>query len=192
MITIEQIQLVDTDILFKIQTEVGRTLDKLSCWVDADYPDTSKIIDKSLEIDSPTFDNNYEFSIPLAIFTEKLDGFIFFEFTDSNLQTEKAVIGNLTPYHTCLISNLVHLDIEDNKIVNHDNCAEFTDKCGNNIYYLNALLDNIYISLKGGMWTEANKLLVKFRETDDGCCVCTECEDNVCSPIYTENNIVLW
>lgn len=132
------------------------------------------------------------FSIPLAtVSITDFTGLYFIQFISDNETDNPAkvgVVGNLSKYYNCLINKVLSIDISDCNIEEETICKGLIDECGNNIYYLNALLNNINRALHYGFFIEAAAAFGKLKELIIDCSNCEENNEDM--DIYTENNEV--
>jgi hypothetical protein len=184
-----------------VSTTPGNKIVKVLFWTADTFKNYTEAIDLSYLLSG--IDETEDFSVPLsAVNVDEFNDLFFLEFysddSESNYYSDchiinqiTGVVGNLTKYHDCLIDKVLSIDIDNCSIANDVKCSEVVDKCDNNIYYLNALLNNVYRALKCGYFDEAVKLLNKIKEMTDDCCNCCDCEnEHNCANIYMENNEV--
>ena len=192
MITINKLQFNKGTNKIDVNVSVpdGDKIVKVSYWMYNTFNDPEKVIDLSYLLAGTS--NTEIFSIPLtAIGVTEFKDLHFLEFDSDNVTDNPpqiGVVGSLSKYYNCIINKVLTIDISNCDIESITTCKGLIDECGNNIYYLNSLLNNINRALHYSYFSEAATLFGKLKELVIDC---TNCEDNANDiDIYVENNEV--
>jgi len=194
MININTLQLNATydAIDVNITTTTGNLFSKVLFWTADTFKDTSKAVDLSTLLAGTSETESFSIALTdlVSINLASFSGLFFIEFSsDDGGSPLTGVVGDLTEYHDCLIDDVLSIDINDCSAL--VKCSEVVDTCDNNIYYLNALFNNVYRALTSGYFDEAAKLFIKIEGITESCTnCCASTPVHHCASIYMINNEV--